>query len=293
MWITVVCQASVNRTPLAGWLLNKDLYFSQFWRLGVWDRGGERRQPAPWGPVRTRLGVADCRLLLGESGAEKAGALVTPSVCVLRRVRLFGTPWTAVCQAHLSMGFPRQEYLAGLPFPPPGNLPGPGIEPVSPSFSCFGRWVPYHRATWEVQDVYLFKILRMPGIHYCQGVKKLRELHQPQLRVCSSGALGGHSSDSSASWKQRVGTVGHCSGWWRTAQLRRAPAWGEGEAAGWEDTCLCSCCLRPWLPCWVTPRRRNEWKVSACMLECPPRARLETPKKTHGTLAATLGPNTS
>ena len=97
------------------------------------------------------------------------------------------------------MGFPRQEYLAGLPFPPPGDLPGPGIKPVSPSFSCFGRWVPYHRAIWEAQDVHLFKILQMAGVHCCQGVKKLRELPQPQFRVCSSGALGGPSSDSSAS----------------------------------------------------------------------------------------------
>ena len=36
-------------------------------------------------------------------------------------------------QAPLSMGFPRQEYWSGLPFPPPGGLPDPGIEPVSPT----------------------------------------------------------------------------------------------------------------------------------------------------------------
>ena len=41
------------------------------------------------------------------------------------------TLWTAVCQAPLSMGFSRQEYWSGLPFPPPGDLPDPGIEPVS------------------------------------------------------------------------------------------------------------------------------------------------------------------
>ena len=42
------------------------------------------------------------------------------------------TPWTIVCQSPLSMGFPRQEYWSGLPFPPPGDLPDPGIEPESP-----------------------------------------------------------------------------------------------------------------------------------------------------------------
>ena len=41
----------------------------------------------------------------------------------------FVTPWTVACQAPLSMGFPRVEYWSGLPFPPPGDLPNPGIEP--------------------------------------------------------------------------------------------------------------------------------------------------------------------
>ena len=45
---------------------------------------------------------------------------------------LFATPWTAAPQAPLSMGFPRQEYWSGLPFPSPGDLPHLGIEPPSP-----------------------------------------------------------------------------------------------------------------------------------------------------------------
>ena len=45
----------------------------------------------------------------------------------------FATPWTAACQAPLSMGFPRQEYGSGLPFPPPGDLPDPGIKLTSPA----------------------------------------------------------------------------------------------------------------------------------------------------------------
>jgi len=44
---------------------------------------------------------------------------------------LFVTPWTVARQAPLSMGFPRQEYWSGLSFPPPGDLPDPGIEPMS------------------------------------------------------------------------------------------------------------------------------------------------------------------
>ena len=49
----------------------------------------------------------------------------------LQSCQLFATAWTAVCKASLSMGFSRQEYWSGLPCPPPGDLPNPGIEPIS------------------------------------------------------------------------------------------------------------------------------------------------------------------
>ena len=51
----------------------------------------------------------------------------------LRRVQLFAIPWTVACQAPLSMEFSRQEQWSGLPFPPPGDLPDPGIEPEFPA----------------------------------------------------------------------------------------------------------------------------------------------------------------
>ena len=51
-------------------------------------------------------------------------------------VRLFATPWTVTHQAPPSMGFSKQEYWSGLPFPSPGDLPHPGIEPRSPSFQA-------------------------------------------------------------------------------------------------------------------------------------------------------------
>ena len=50
---------------------------------------------------------------------------------LLSRVQLFKTPWTEACQAPLSMGFSRQEYWSGLPFPPPGDFPNPEMEPAS------------------------------------------------------------------------------------------------------------------------------------------------------------------
>ena len=66
--------------------------------------------------------------------------------CVLSRfscIQLFATPWTVAHQAPLSMGFSRQEYWSGLPFPPPGDLPNTGIKPGL-LVSCIGRGVLYH-----------------------------------------------------------------------------------------------------------------------------------------------------
>ena len=55
-----------------------------------------------------------------------------PVVCSVSCVWLSAALWTVACQAPLSMGLSRQEYWSGLPFSAPGNLPSPGIEPMSP-----------------------------------------------------------------------------------------------------------------------------------------------------------------
>ena len=60
-------------------------------------------------------------------------------VCVFSCVRFIKTPWTAACQTPLSMGFPWQEHWSGLPYPPPGDFPDPGIKPAS-LVSCIGRF---------------------------------------------------------------------------------------------------------------------------------------------------------
>ena len=66
------------------------------------------------------------------------------TVCLsLSCVQLLVTPWTIAHQAPLPMGFSRQEYWSGLPGPPPGDLPDPGIKPMS-HVSCSGRRVLYH-----------------------------------------------------------------------------------------------------------------------------------------------------
>ena len=58
---------------------------------------------------------------------------VKVKVKLLSCVRLFATPWIVARQDPLSMGFSRQEYWSGLPFPSPGDLPSSGIKPASPA----------------------------------------------------------------------------------------------------------------------------------------------------------------
>ena len=68
------------------------------------------------------------KLQLGKSRKGKVKSL--------SRVRLSATPWTVAYQASPSMGFSRQEYWSGLPFPSLGDLPNPGIEPRSPALEA-------------------------------------------------------------------------------------------------------------------------------------------------------------
>ena len=62
-----------------------------------------------------------------ESESESEFAQLCPTLC---------DPWTVAYQVPPSMGFSRQEYWSGLPFPSPGDLPNPGIEPRSPEFQA-------------------------------------------------------------------------------------------------------------------------------------------------------------
>ena len=80
-----------------------------------------------------------------------AAAAVSSLSCVL----LFVTPWTATHHVPLTMGFPRQEYWSGLPFPSPGKLPDPGNEPKSP-------------ATWEATLLWILPYCcnRHCPVHY-------------------------------------------------------------------------------------------------------------------------------
>ena len=78
---------------------------------------------------------------------------------MLSRVRLFDTPWTVAHQAPLAMGFSRQKDWSGLPFPPQGDLPDPGMALASPAFiAC--RFLTTN-ATFSVLRTVVLELLRV------------------------------------------------------------------------------------------------------------------------------------
>ena len=85
-----------------------------------------------------------------------AQALCFVVVQSLTCVRLFATPWTVAHQAPLSMGFSRQEYWNGLPFPSPGDLPHPGNEAASPA-SAGGFFTTVPQLAFDCMLMYLWQ----------------------------------------------------------------------------------------------------------------------------------------
>ena len=70
----------------------------------------------------------------------------------LNCVRLFETLWTGALQAPLSVGFSRQEYWSGLPCPPPGDLPNPGVKPTSLKSPALAGGFFTTSTTWGAQE---------------------------------------------------------------------------------------------------------------------------------------------
>ena len=107
--------------------------------------------PVAWGDSRPHWG-----------GLSSLLGLLNPKACLfqkhlyrhvhaqsLNHVQLFVNPWTVAHQAPLSKEFSRQEYWSGLPCPPPGDLPHPGIEPMSLESSALASRFFTTSAIWE------------------------------------------------------------------------------------------------------------------------------------------------
>ena len=88
------------------------------------------------------------------------------------------TPWTVACQAPLSMGFPRQEYYSGLPFPALGDLPDSGLEPVSPALAdrFFTTEPPRRPRLPELQACALYYLIELYNYSICRLAFELGKL---------------------------------------------------------------------------------------------------------------------
>ena len=88
-------------------------------------------------------------------------------------VQLCAILWTVARQAPLSMGFSRKEYWSGLPFPPPGDLPEPGIKSTSLMFPSLACGFFTTSATWKAQNTYILMPNWLPT-----ELSGLQETHQ-------------------------------------------------------------------------------------------------------------------
>ena len=133
------CTTLVLLTPVPSWPLCE--YVCMLWKLPVWVGN-----PAP--PLTVTLKS----LATSQNFLNFSAFIYVHVYHSLSRVLLFGTLQTVARQAPLSMDFSRQEYWSGLPFPPPGDLSDPGINPASPaSLALTGRF--FTTATWEASFI--------------------------------------------------------------------------------------------------------------------------------------------
>ena len=100
---------------------------------------------------------------------------------------LIVTPWTIALQAPLSMGFPTQEYWSGLPFPSPGDLPAPKIEPVSPELQVNCLLLSYQGSPEPEKLCYLIFFQRLPIKIYLNNNKNSHRFNLTDMSIfCSN-----------------------------------------------------------------------------------------------------------
>ena len=122
-------------------------------------------------------------------------------------VQLFATLWTVACQAPLSMGFSRQEYWSGLPYPPPEDLPDPGTEPVSlMSPALVGELL----TVWATQEWQLWHYrLDGPEFEQAPGVGD----GQGSLACCSPWGHKGSDTTEPLNWNEHLSFLPK-GAWW-------------------------------------------------------------------------------
>ena len=122
-------------------------------------------------------------------------------VKLLSRDRLFATPWTVAYQAPPSMGFSRQEYWSGLPFPSPGDLPDPGIKPGSPSFQADALT---SEPPGKPQGPAISHIPRLPGVAQGLQVSEDTLIVSTDIPWITGHCLGSKGKGQTSLWTRSV-----------------------------------------------------------------------------------------
>ena len=133
------------------------------------------------------------------------------------------TPWTAACQASLSMGLSMQKYWSGLPFPPPGDLLDPGIEPMSPMSPALAGRLFTTSTAWEAQKSpvtwRLYVVCGKPGTHQAGQLQGGQSIWVTSTVQTNGGGLGEPAKHDC--WKAS----------WRRGQERGGIGGGRGSEA--------------------------------------------------------------
>ena len=134
-----------------------------------------------WGPHSDPLFLWTCitRLKLLQVPKSEGQSETNEEVFALHACSVvswpFVTPWTVPCQGPLLMGFPRQEYWSGLPFPFPGDFPEPGIKPVS--------------LRWQASSLPLSHLGNLwGGLLHCKRTTCFSNLHKSSGNMCGNGS---------------------------------------------------------------------------------------------------------
>ena len=122
-------------------------------------------------------------------------------VKLLSRDQLFATPWTVAYQAPPSMGFSRQEYWSGLPFPSPGDLPDPGIKPGSPSFQADALT---SEPPGKPQGPAISHIPRLPGVAQGLQVSEDTLIVSTDIPWITGHCLGSKGKGQTSLWTRSV-----------------------------------------------------------------------------------------
>ena len=130
-WWAAVHGVMKSKTQLTSLLLFTSMHWRKKWQpTPVFLPGNPRDRGAWWAAVYV---VAQSQTRLKRLSSSSMHPLVKVKVKLLSRVRLFATPRTVAYQAPPPMGFSRQKYWSGLPYPSPEDLPDSGIEPRFPA----------------------------------------------------------------------------------------------------------------------------------------------------------------